>query len=217
MSALCQKQTSRRFRKRHPSCRELSPDCAFVGAVSASQTSFTPGLKLHAPAYEPGKILSLSFFRDEAAVRAWRTTNEHRVAQVKGRGEIFSNYRLRVAGVIRDYGMLEREQVPSDSREVHPVQVFWQRRAAAKAVTLVFFTWNGTLSANLIRIPTLTLGSSADFEHQLAPQMTPFAYPMRLGRVLEPIPCNRRRSDRARIKKSQHPFEMDTIANDVRA
>ena len=123
MSALCQKQTSRRFRKRHPSCRELSPDCAFVGVVSASQTSFTPGLKLNAPAYEPGKILSLSFFRDEAAVRAWRTTNEHRVAQVKGRGEIFSNYRLRVAGIIRDYGMLEREQVPSDSREVHPAQV----------------------------------------------------------------------------------------------
>jgi len=71
--------------------------------------------------YEPGKILSLSFFRDEAAVRAWRTTNKHRVAQVKGRGEIFSDYRLRVAGVIRDYGMREREQVPSDSREVHPV------------------------------------------------------------------------------------------------
>ena len=58
--------------------------------------------------YEPGKILSLSFFRDEAAVQAWRTTNEHRVAQAKGRGEIFANYRLRVTGVIRDYGMRER-------------------------------------------------------------------------------------------------------------
>ena len=69
--------------------------------------------------YEPGKLLSLSFFRDEAAVRAWRTTDEHRMAQVKGRGEIFSNYRLRVASVIRDYGMNEREQVPSDSRKVH--------------------------------------------------------------------------------------------------
>ncbi|MGA9123066.1 MAG: antibiotic biosynthesis monooxygenase [Pseudolabrys sp.] len=69
--------------------------------------------------YEPGKILSLSFFRDEAAVQAWRTTNEHRVAQAKGRGEIFSNYRLRVAGVIRDYGMRERQQVPDDSRKIH--------------------------------------------------------------------------------------------------
>jgi heme-degrading monooxygenase HmoA len=71
--------------------------------------------------YEPGKLLSLSFFRDEAAVQAWRTTNQQRMAQVKGRGEIFSNYRLRVAGVIRDYGMREREQVPRDSREIHSV------------------------------------------------------------------------------------------------
>ena len=69
--------------------------------------------------YQPGKILSLSFFRDEAAVQAWRKTSEHRVAQAKGRNEIFSNYRLRVAGVIRDYGMREREQVPTDSREIH--------------------------------------------------------------------------------------------------
>jgi heme-degrading monooxygenase HmoA len=69
--------------------------------------------------YEPGKILSLSFFRDEAAVQAWRSTSQHRVAQAKGRGGIFANYRLRVAGVIRDYGMSEREQAPNDSREVH--------------------------------------------------------------------------------------------------
>jgi heme-degrading monooxygenase HmoA len=69
--------------------------------------------------YQPGKILSLSFFRDEAAVEAWRKTNEHREAQVKGRSDIFSNYRLRVASVIRDYGMREREQVPIDSREIH--------------------------------------------------------------------------------------------------
>jgi len=68
---------------------------------------------------EPGKILSLSFFRDEAAVQTWRATNEHRLAQAKGRREIFANYRLRVAGVIRDYGMHERAQVPNDSRSVH--------------------------------------------------------------------------------------------------
>jgi len=69
--------------------------------------------------YEPGKILSLSFFRDEAAVKAWRNTIEHRKAQAKGRQEIFANYRLRVAGVIRDYGMDEREQVRGDSRAIH--------------------------------------------------------------------------------------------------
>ena len=69
--------------------------------------------------YEPGKILSLSFFRDEAAVKAWRNTLEHRKAQAKGRHEIFAKYRLRVASVIRAYGMDEREQVPADSRAVH--------------------------------------------------------------------------------------------------
>ena len=69
--------------------------------------------------YEPGKILSLSFFRDEAAVNSWRNTIEHRKAQSKGRHEIFANYRLRVASVVRDYGMNEREHVPADSRAIH--------------------------------------------------------------------------------------------------
>lgn len=66
---------------------------------------------------EPGKILSLSVFRDEAAVARWRTLEQHRSAQTQGRGGIFRNYRLRVAGVIRDYGMTERAQAPRDSRD----------------------------------------------------------------------------------------------------
>jgi heme-degrading monooxygenase HmoA len=68
---------------------------------------------------QPGKILSLSFWRDEAAVQQWRRLAEHRVAQARGRGGVFADYRLRVAGVIRDYGMFEREQAPADSREFH--------------------------------------------------------------------------------------------------
>lgn len=68
---------------------------------------------------EPGKILSLSVFRDEAAVTRWRTLERHREAQALGRGGIFRDYRLRVAGVIRDYGMTERAQVPRDSRDIH--------------------------------------------------------------------------------------------------
>ncbi|MCI4660832.1 MAG: antibiotic biosynthesis monooxygenase [Neomegalonema sp.] len=67
----------------------------------------------------PGKILSLSFWRDEAALAAWRQLPEHRAAQGAGRGEHFADYRLRVAGVIRDYGMCERDQAPQDSRAVH--------------------------------------------------------------------------------------------------
>ena len=66
-----------------------------------------------------GKILSLSFFRDEAAVIAWRNLEAHRGAQARGRGGVFADYRLRVASVMRDYGMNEREQAPADSRERH--------------------------------------------------------------------------------------------------
>jgi len=68
---------------------------------------------------EPGKILSLSFFRDEAAVAAWRNVLDHRRAQAKGRAAVFADYRLRIAGVIRDYGMHEREQAPRDSQSLH--------------------------------------------------------------------------------------------------
>ncbi|MFO1318694.1 MAG: antibiotic biosynthesis monooxygenase [Burkholderiales bacterium] len=67
----------------------------------------------------PGKILSLSFWRDEAALRAWRNLAEHRAAQAQGRGGVFSDYRLRVAAVIRDYGMTDRDEAPMDSREAH--------------------------------------------------------------------------------------------------
>ena len=68
---------------------------------------------------EKGKILSLSFFRDEEAVAAWRNVAEHRRSQSKGRAKIFENYRLRIAGVIRDYGMNDRAQAPKDSRTAH--------------------------------------------------------------------------------------------------
>ncbi|MEE9454206.1 MAG: antibiotic biosynthesis monooxygenase [Paracoccaceae bacterium] len=68
---------------------------------------------------EPDKFLSLSFWRDETAVRAWRTLQKHRAAQRIGRAEVFENYRLRVATVQRDYGMEEREQTPEDSRDAH--------------------------------------------------------------------------------------------------
>ena len=68
---------------------------------------------------EPGKLLSLSFWRDEAAVAAWRARPHHRAAQVAGRAAVFADYRLRVAEVRRDYGMVERDQAPPDSRQQH--------------------------------------------------------------------------------------------------
>ena len=66
-----------------------------------------------------GKLLSLTFWRDEEALTAWRNMAEHRAAQGRGRGEMFDDYRLRVAGVVRDYGMFERDQAPPDSRALH--------------------------------------------------------------------------------------------------
>jgi heme-degrading monooxygenase HmoA len=68
---------------------------------------------------QPGKVLSLSFWRDEDAVRRWRNTEQHRRTQAAGRGTIFADYRLRVAQVSRDYGMRERDEAPEDSRRAH--------------------------------------------------------------------------------------------------
>jgi heme-degrading monooxygenase HmoA len=68
---------------------------------------------------DPERFVSLSFWRDEEAVRKWRNVQQHREAQAKGRGGIFSSYRLRVCGVLRDYGMRERLEAPEDSVRVH--------------------------------------------------------------------------------------------------
>ena len=62
------------------------------------------------------KLLSLSFWRDEAAVAAWRNVERHRVAQKRGRDGVFRDYRLRIGQVVRDYGLTERAQAPADSR-----------------------------------------------------------------------------------------------------
>jgi heme-degrading monooxygenase HmoA len=68
---------------------------------------------------QPGKILSLSFWKDEEAVRQWRNLESHRAIQSLGRASIFADYRLRVASVIRDYGLNDRTEAPADSREAH--------------------------------------------------------------------------------------------------
>lgn len=68
---------------------------------------------------EPEKLLSLSFWRDEAAIAQWRCLEQHRAAQAEGRASVFDDYRLRIAEVSRDYGLNEREQAPTDSRQVH--------------------------------------------------------------------------------------------------
>jgi heme-degrading monooxygenase HmoA len=68
---------------------------------------------------QPGKLLSLSFWRDEAAISQWRNLEKHRAAQSAGRSGIMSDYRLRVASVIRDYGLQDRGEAPDDSLQFH--------------------------------------------------------------------------------------------------
>jgi heme-degrading monooxygenase HmoA len=68
---------------------------------------------------DAGKLLSLSFWRDEEAVTRWRNQSQHRESQAKGRGGVFADYRLRIASVVRDYGMTERAEAPADSRAAH--------------------------------------------------------------------------------------------------
>jgi heme-degrading monooxygenase HmoA len=68
---------------------------------------------------DPEKLLSLSYWRDEAALARWRAMDEHRDAQSAGRSTIFAHYRLRVASVVRDYGKDDRAQAPADSRAFH--------------------------------------------------------------------------------------------------
>jgi len=69
---------------------------------------------------DENKLLSLSFWRDEEAVRNWHNLAGHREAQALGRSGVFADYRLRIAGVVRDYGMTDRAEAPQDSRSAHP-------------------------------------------------------------------------------------------------
>jgi heme-degrading monooxygenase HmoA len=68
---------------------------------------------------DPTKLLSLSFFENEDAVQRWRNLTPHRATQGLGRSGVFRDYRLRVASVMRDYGLHERAEAPADSRAVH--------------------------------------------------------------------------------------------------
>ena len=68
---------------------------------------------------DPGKILSLSFWKDEESIQQWRNLEMHRHAQSKGRNGIFKDYHLRIAAVVRDYGMFERKETPDDSSIFH--------------------------------------------------------------------------------------------------
>jgi heme-degrading monooxygenase HmoA len=97
---------------------------AYLDAAAAlrpllSQIDGFVSIERFASLIDPEKILSLSYWRDETAVREWRNLEAHRQIQSLGRRSIFADYRLRVANVLRDYGMQDRAQAPADSIRVH--------------------------------------------------------------------------------------------------
>ena len=103
----------------HPARRDAYFDAAAALKPLLEQVEGFISVERFESLTTPGKILSLSFFEDEAAVARWRALPLHRQAQAAGRGHIFVDYRLRVAEVLRDYGLTDRAEAPADSRNAH--------------------------------------------------------------------------------------------------
>lgn len=98
----------------HPDQRATYLDMAAALAVQLAQIEGFISIERFESLSQPGKLLSLSFWQDEAAIQRWRTAESHRGAQQAGREHVFADYRLRVASVVRDYGLHERDQVPDE-------------------------------------------------------------------------------------------------------
>ena len=103
----------------HPDRKDAYLDAAALLKPHLAATDGFISVERFVSLTQPGKILSLSFWRDETAVAAWRNLEVHRRMQSAGRRDLFANYRLRVAHVLRDYGMDARAEAPPDSRGAH--------------------------------------------------------------------------------------------------
>lgn len=103
----------------HPDQKQVYLDIAADLRTRLEQVDGFISIERFESLTQPGKILSVSFWRDEQAVEQWRNLDVHRRAQSAGRQCIFADYRLRVAQVIRDYGLNDRVEAPDDSRQVH--------------------------------------------------------------------------------------------------
>lgn len=102
-----------------PGCRETYLNMAAQLRPLLAQIDGFLSIERFESLTQPGKLLSLSFWRDEQAIAAWRALEAHRGAQDAGRRTLFEDYRLRIATVQRDYGLNDRAQAPADSRQVH--------------------------------------------------------------------------------------------------
>ena len=102
-----------------PGCRDAYLDIAAELRPLLAEIDGFISIERFQSLADPEKVLSISFWRDEAAVAQWRKLEAHRAAQAEGRSALFADYRIRVASVLRDYGMAERTEVPDDSRALH--------------------------------------------------------------------------------------------------
>src|SRR3954454_14561603 len=66
----------------------------------AAEQPGDPGIE----AAREGLGVTVSYWRDEDSARAWKQVAEHLVAQQRGREAWYSDYRVRVAVVHREYG-----------------------------------------------------------------------------------------------------------------
>lgn len=99
----------------HADRRQDDPDAATELRPHLEQMDGFIAIERFESLSQAGKILSLSFWRDEEAIRQWRNFEAHRAAQREGRRSIFADYRLRVADVVRDYGLSDRHGAPGDA------------------------------------------------------------------------------------------------------
>ena len=60
-----------------------------------------------------GLGITVSYWRDLASIRAWKANVEHLLAQQTGQSTWYSDYRVRVARVERDYGLADSFTAPS--------------------------------------------------------------------------------------------------------
>jgi len=74
------------------------------------------GVERFASLTQEGRYLSVSLWRDEAAVRRWHEHAGHRAAQARGKAALFSRYRIRVAEVLREHGSPEPGDAPGEER-----------------------------------------------------------------------------------------------------
>ncbi|HEY1327653.1 MAG TPA: antibiotic biosynthesis monooxygenase [Casimicrobiaceae bacterium] len=102
-----------------PGCRQAYLDAAAALRPLLERSEGFVSVERFESLTNPGKILSLSLWRDEESVARWRDVEEHRAAQHAGRNALFADYRLRVAHVLREYGMNDRAEAPADSRTFH--------------------------------------------------------------------------------------------------